>query len=152
MEDIRTLLEEERWQEALARLDFMPVDLTATVREACDNERAWCLLQTGDLEAGLELAGKLCASRSAADAEATRAIGLVMANRPTEALDALEYAARVASTPRSRAIRWYYLGEARRALARPDAEAAYRHACEAEPRGPWAKRAEVHLSDGNAYR
>jgi hypothetical protein len=159
--EVDVLVVEERWAEAISKMNEMTIPATPIVGLGRDNNRAWCMLQMGDIEGGLALAEKVCAStlrvRVPAEKrtyfEQTRATGLHLAGRSAEALPALEAtAAAPGSTKRTGSIRWFYVAEARRALGRADATAAYERSREADPGGPWAKRAEVRLADGGAYR
>ena len=158
--DIDILLVEESWSEALRRLDDVPANAPEQVQLSCDNNRAWCLLQSGNAEAALALAEKVCASSleipaaRRASCEGTRAIALLLCGRVSEALPALEKAVKApAPSNRSLSTRWYYLAEARRALDRADAMDAYRRACDVDPLGPWGKRAQARLAGhSDAYR
>jgi tetratricopeptide (TPR) repeat protein len=84
---------------------------------------------------------------------ATLGAALVVAGRPEEGMSLLEEVLASGGRPRALAARWFFLGEARRAIGRnEDAVAAYRRSMEASPSAPHAQKAKAALEGMKIYR
>jgi len=134
-------------------------ELQPKMRTLVESDLAWGLLMTGELVEGLALAQRALPAQGVrqvelrAAVEQTHAVALFLSGRITEAHAELERLSSLPSrSPRAKAIRWFYLGEARQAVGRPDAVGAWKQAVASEPGGPWGNRAEARLAATAAYR
>jgi tetratricopeptide (TPR) repeat protein len=116
-----------------------------------DNSLAWCLAHTGEPKRAAELAQTTllrAGARLRPYCHGTLGAALSLGGKPREALEELDVAIKTGhADPRAQVIRWFYRGEALRALGRLDeAMLAYQQACRYGVAPRWAERARERMA------
>jgi hypothetical protein len=155
------MLFEENFAEVRASVaEALQRPASARQRTDLTNVLAWAMAHDGAAAAAIPIAEAALAEGSGVSPSerallrGTLGVAFVLANRPADAIPALEEAIEAAGPARAVPSRAYYLGEAFRALGRTEeARAAYTRCIHAQSRGRWATRASIaRESVGVAYR
>lgn len=153
---INILLLEEQYQDALSQLQALDRrKLPKNAGPIIENQIAWCLIQLGEPEKGMQIAQpglpklETMGRDYGASAHEVVGVGSVLVGNASEAVSHLEEAYASSQSPVTRASAAFYLGEAFSMLNKMDeARAAYRRAYEALPNGKWGARASERLNMG----
>lgn len=150
---INILLLEERYQEALTQLEALDRGrLPKGAGPLIDNQIAWCLIQLGEPQKGMQIA-QIClphlekmGSNFGASAHEVVGVGNLLVGNALEAVPHLEKSYAASELPAMKACAAFYLGEAFLALKKAaDARTAYQHAYEALPNSKFGVRASERL-------
>lgn len=149
------LILRERWAEARDVLEKIKREhLPMINRPGILNNLAYATAHAGDPEKAVELArtalaeakrqGEKYPATKIVNIRGTLGIALSLAGRHTEAIETLEALKNESGSPRSRAVRAYFLGNSLRGAGRADrARSAYETAAGLD--GPWADRARARM-------
>jgi tetratricopeptide (TPR) repeat protein len=160
------LIGEGRYPDALARLSSIDrARLDPSWHPWFLNNLAFTLAHTGDGARAVTVARESLDLTGAGAGQptdelrrsqrATLGAALIVAGRPEEGMSLLEevLAGDRGGRPRALAARWFFLGEALRAIGRQeDAVAAYRRSMDASPSAPHRRKARAALEAMNIYR
>lgn len=159
---INILLLEEQYQDALAQLQTLDRSrLPKNAGPVVDNQIAWCLMQLGEPQKGIQIAQSVLprletmGPNYGASGHEVVGVGNLLVGNASEAVPHLEQAYASSDLPALKACAAFYLGEAFSALNNTDgARAAYRRAYESLPSSKFgaraAERLKVELEKGTA--
>jgi tetratricopeptide (TPR) repeat protein len=150
---INILLLEEQYQDALAQLEALDRrKLPKNAGPVIDNQIAWCLIQLGEPQKGIQIAQSVLpqletmGSNYGASGHEVLGVGNLLVGNAFDAVPDLEKSHATSELPALKACSAFYLGEAFSALKKTDdARAAYRRAYDALPNSKFGVRASERL-------